>query len=488
MTVFYVVSEDEYDKRLGIKDYWGYQSLDTPVGTGHVEESKGNFVYQQEDVSLPSATLDFGITRTYNSQSTAKTAFGTGWDHNYNLEILKVCGTDGQETGSYVFKDGSGTIEHLERQSDGTYVSGGTKEYTLYESLEPGGELLELNAGHEIVWNYRMEDKGLACWYFNQSGQAVAITEPTGTWIVLHYDEKQGMLSEVEASTGKVLGIAYQDDEESDHLLVKTITLPDGSTLNYGYENSRLSSMTRRSADGEQSIAYGYTYTNGKVTSVLDAENNAYGISYDTSGRVTQLSLPDGETTHLSYSNADKKVTVTKKTASGSTILTETMTWNDAGNIVAYTDPLGRQTTYQYLDNCLVSTTEEIEWESIENGKVTFHSGQKTSITEYNDQGNVEQDTDGDGNTTVYTYGDDTNPNLVTKEVTSNGGTVISQTEYTYDDAGRVTAEADAVADTESVYTYTDDPEQGYQVSTTEKQDEKTVSVSEEQYDAEGNL
>lgn len=486
-----VISADEYNKRLGIKDYWGYQSFDNPVGNGQVEESKGNFVYQQEDISLPSSELEFGITRTYNSQSTAKTAFGNGWDHNFNLEILRVCASNGQETDSYVYKDGSGTIEHLSKQSDGSYVSGSTKELHLYESTETEGEILELENGPEISWTYRMEDKGQTNWYFNNSGQAVAITDPAGTWMVLHYDEKQGMLSQVEASTGKVLEFTYQDADQGDHLLVKTITLPDRSTLNYAYNGLYLISMTRKSADGSQNVVYKYSWEAKKVSTIYDAENNAYGLAYDSSGRVQALTFPDGEKTVLSYDNVNKKTIITKKTSSGGTILTETMSWNDSGNIVSYVDALGRKSIYTYENNCLVSTSTEAEWETVENGKVVFHTGTKTSRTDYDSLGNVKKDTDENGNVTSYTYGDSGNPNLVTKEVTTNNGTLITDTRYTYDNVGRITEKKDVVVDTVAIYVYTDNPEQnadGYQISVTEKEDNQKVSSSNEVYDAEGNL
>ena len=489
-----VLSADEYNKRLGIKEYWGYQSFDNPVGNGQVEKSRGNFVYQQEDVILPSSELDFGITRTYNSLSSAKTAFGNGWDHNFNLEILRICASNGRETDSYVYKDGSGTIEHLEKQSDGSYVSGGTKELHLYESTGTDGEILELEEGPEISWNYRMEDKAQTNWYFNSSGQAIAVTEPAGTWMVLHYDEKQGMLSRVEASTGKELAFTYQDAAQGDHLLVQTITLPDESSLNYAYSGEYLTSMTRKSADGSQSITYRYSWNAGKVSTVYDAENHAYGLAYDSSGRVQTLTLPDGEKTVLTYNNTAKKTTITKKTSSGSVILTETVSWNDAGNIVSYVDALGQETCYTYEDNRLTSTSEKAGWETIENGKVVVHTGTRTSSTEYDSQGNIVKDTDEDGTVTTYTYGDSTNPNQVTREAVTKSGTLLSDMRYLYDQIGRILEKRNAITNRSTQYTYTsttgnsDSSAGGVQVSVLEKEGSQKLSSSKGIYDAEGNL
>ena len=38
---------NEHTKRLGLQDYWQYEEFNNPVGSGSVEKSGGNFVYQQ---------------------------------------------------------------------------------------------------------------------------------------------------------------------------------------------------------------------------------------------------------------------------------------------------------------------------------------------------------------------------------------------------------------------------------------------------------
>ncbi len=116
-----------------------------------------------------------------------------------------------------------------------------------------------------------------------------------------------------------------------------------------------------------------------------------------------------------------------------------------------------------------------------------FHTGTKTSKTEYDDQGNIKKDTDINGNVTVYTYNNQVNPNLVTKEKTTKEGTLLSDTNYTYDSTGRVTEEEDFIGNQVSLYTYTDDAE-GIKKSTIKKEEGQKVSTSKENYDVEGNL
>ncbi|MEG2364415.1 MAG: DUF6531 domain-containing protein [Terrisporobacter sp.] len=94
-----VVDSNEYTKRMGIKEYWEYVDIEMPNGTGHIEKSEGNFVYQQTDAVLPNEQLEVTLGRTYNSKSSSKSAFGIGWNHEYDIEILSLFGKDNLEEG-----------------------------------------------------------------------------------------------------------------------------------------------------------------------------------------------------------------------------------------------------------------------------------------------------------------------------------------------------------------------------------------------------
>ena len=61
--------QEEYEKRLGSKDYRDSMEISTPNGTGSVEKSQGNLMYESTDFSIPSLLLNLELTRTYNSQS-----------------------------------------------------------------------------------------------------------------------------------------------------------------------------------------------------------------------------------------------------------------------------------------------------------------------------------------------------------------------------------------------------------------------------------
>ncbi|MFR6561866.1 MAG: DUF6531 domain-containing protein [Eubacterium ventriosum] len=52
-----------------------YSSVSNPNGTGQIELSKGNFLYEQDDISLPAISIPVKITRYYNSKSLNKSSF-----------------------------------------------------------------------------------------------------------------------------------------------------------------------------------------------------------------------------------------------------------------------------------------------------------------------------------------------------------------------------------------------------------------------------
>lgn len=67
-----VVDGNEYIKRMGVKDYWEFAEIETPIGDLNIEKSMGNMVYSQKDADIPNEQLEVALNRTYNSQATSK--------------------------------------------------------------------------------------------------------------------------------------------------------------------------------------------------------------------------------------------------------------------------------------------------------------------------------------------------------------------------------------------------------------------------------
>ena len=129
-----MVDENEFIKRLGYKEYWNYADFQLPSGSGAIEKSQGNFFYEQTDLTLPNEQLPVELTRTYNSMASSKSAFGIGWNHNYDIELLSTDYSDKLETGQrLVMKDSSGTLFFFTKEpnASGEYISSMGKYLTL---------------------------------------------------------------------------------------------------------------------------------------------------------------------------------------------------------------------------------------------------------------------------------------------------------------------------------------------------------------------
>ena len=75
------------NNRLGNNSMFTYSSVSNPNGTGQIELSKGNFLYEQDDISLPAISIPVKITRYYNSKSLNKSSFGYGWNCEYYQKV-----------------------------------------------------------------------------------------------------------------------------------------------------------------------------------------------------------------------------------------------------------------------------------------------------------------------------------------------------------------------------------------------------------------
>ncbi len=112
---------NESVKRLGIKEFWEFTEFNTPGGNGYIEKSSGNFVYQQKDAELPNEDFDVTLTRTYNSQSSTRGTFGSGWSHDYDIELINLSDDNSLDFTHVILKDGNGTIYHFTRGSEDEY-------------------------------------------------------------------------------------------------------------------------------------------------------------------------------------------------------------------------------------------------------------------------------------------------------------------------------------------------------------------------------
>lgn len=502
------VAANEYTKRLGQQEYWGYTDFSTPNGSGAVEFSKGNFYYSQEDASLPNAQLELGLTRNYNSQSTLKTSFGTGWDHNYNLELLKLKNMATGEEEGLVFKDSTGTIYRFVKNGDSeTDYHSEANEYVTLKINGDGASKTKTititSDGKEeqrtVEYVYTMTTKDSTVYLYDQIGRLVYEEEPNGTFLTFVYDDQRGFLDTVTTEKGRTLKFVYNEETEGDCALVKQIKLPDGTTLNYEYiheeteessRNYRLASVTKKGTQEGESTTYTYEYDdNWMLSCILDAESNRYEIAYTSSGsdnliKAATLTNPVGEVLELTYNLAGYKTSTTKKTPDGTELYTTSAVYNGQGYITEETDAEGITSTREYKNGVITEETTKASVHSYDasTGKVSLSVETKTQTTEYGARNNPVQETDSLGNVILYTYESqdktDANQDLPDSETeTGYDGLLLSDFDYEYDDYGNEIYSFDDITDEEIYSEYDDD---GNLTSEIYYEQDDTASYSED--------
>ncbi|WP_434799126.1 toxin C-terminal domain-containing protein [Terrisporobacter vanillatitrophus] len=475
-----VVDSDEYTKRMGIKEYWEYVDVEMPNGTGHIEKSEGNFVYQQTDAVLPNEELEVNLNRTYNSKSSAKSAFGIGWNHDYDIEILSLCENDKLDEGKIALKDSTGTIYYFYKKYDGTYISTMGKYINLLkEDITDEVKIPDRSATSQgnaeitktINSSYTITTKDNNTYRFNSGGQLIYMSDANNNFLLFEYDNNKGLISKITTSKNIPIEFVYNDVPGQDLLTVKEIILPDNSKIQYNYKNSKLISVDK--VGEKETITYKYEYdsydSNGKVNKVLDAEGNSYGINYDSEHRANEIVYPHAsnlfaETVNLEYSDKATKTT-TKKLVNGNVRSSEVDEFDSAfGNCLRSTDAEGFTTTYEYTNNLRTKETSQVDYQALENEKVVWKKTEKSETTSYDNDENVTKETEEDGSTSSYQYNNDKNNEALNDLPTSlteydGDGKLITDEIYEYDQYGNTTKVYDKITNTTLLTTYTEDGE-----------------------------
>lgn len=476
---------NEHTKRLGLQDYWQYEEFNNPVGSGSVEKSGGNFVYQQTDAELPNEKLAVDLTRTYNSQSSQKSAFGLGWTHNYDLQLLNVYDEKAESFDNVVFKDSTGSIFRFTRSTDPkkaqTYISQAGEYLTLTEeSKTEKVQVPERKVGTaeedtmrtvEVASQYTMRTKDNLEYRFNGGGQLVYLTEPNGSFLLFEYEGERGLLKKATTNRGLAMEFVYENgdpkDKSTDMLLIKQIKLPDGSKREYQYEkkgeHSLLTKVIATGKDGK-SISYIYEYDsaeNPNVDIIKDAEGNSYELEY-TNEKVTKAIYPDQEGLSFTYSDAEESQTKTEITRfegtgflTGGKELSKTCGYyeDSTGYCLKDINANGNEIEYVYEDGiCISSSWNTMAYAIGEDGVIR---GTETAYSEWTDLGEHRNETkvvSEDGSTANYTYYADTSDldiqDLIYHEETLDiDGDVVEESYFEYDEYGNETSSYDTVED-----------------------------------------
>ena len=513
-----VIDENEFSKRMGMKEYWQYQNFGLPIGTGYVEKSRGNFFYKQTDVSLPNEGVPIDFSRIYNSQASYKTSFGRGWSHAYDIELVNDCknSADQLDYKNMLLRDATGSMFGFLLTDYGEYASQVGKYISLaHEPTSTAVEVSDRTPGTystnptkmAIVnseFTVRTMDKNE--YRFNSGGQLVYQTEPNGNFLLFEYDPDTGLLYKVSSSKNSLMQFDYNNDNEGDVQLVKSVLLPDGSKLKYEYqcdssifasdddEKYRLGSVVRESKSGSESITYDLAYeayggilgiSNGvkRLSSIFDGEGNEYGIKYYPENyglKVKSISYPEdsyNEETCFTYlteagiNNPLDKTIIQRKIQNGvtNTIFGEDESYfkQGFGSCVKYIDAEGSVTDYSYRDNLLEVTTTRAIYQTYNtsSGIVQSHTKEKAEVTGYDPETDAPIIVfDENGGIVAYSYGSNASwaqSGLPLTEIETDGnGDVTSYLINLYDAKGNLVKTVDSVTGEVTGTEYDDDGEE----------------------------
>ena len=362
--------------------------------------------------------------------SSEKTAFGVGWTHSFDMELLNICKNDSLDFKNVVLKDGNGTLFFFNKKEDGSYTSSMGKYVNLKkESKTEEVELPDKEIGVKdkkkkvkVISEFSMNTKDNVEYRFNSSGQLIYMAEANGNFLLFDYDTDKGLLSKLTTSKNLSMEFTYyseKDYEEGrarpDIFTVKEVKLPDGSKVSYEYKDSRLTGVTKTGTDKSSTIHWSMKYNaDGKLSELTDACDNAYQIRYDGE-KADKITYPNKEAISLSYNVEDNETTTYKEvTEDGemTKVLLEVNTFDpSSGNSIKMTDNDGDSVQYEYTDNLLSKTMYSMNYQEIEGQAIVEKSTDKTEVKKYSSRENLTEETDEDGIKCTYTYNENSRKN-----------------------------------------------------------------------------
>ncbi|HWL38219.1 MAG TPA: LamG-like jellyroll fold domain-containing protein, partial [Frankiaceae bacterium] len=291
---------------------------------------------------------------------------------------------------------------------------------------------------------------------YDTKGRLKSVKAPRGATVTTTYDKLDRPVTVTDSVRGVVVTRTFDDAGR-----LETETNPLGNTATFGYDaGDRLESVddeigrvflrtfddAGRLLTDEDGIGFKTIRTyddDGNVATEKNAgDNGVTTYETDLAGRVTAVVDPVGRRTEIDYDDLDRVVARRTGTAGR---LTESFTYDAAGNRLTHTDRAGElwQWAYDTVNQLTTATTPEggvtaYEYDLAGRLKKTTDADGVVSNTGYDASGRPFKTTDGAGAAWVTTYDVDALP----AKTTDPDGVSIT---YGYDTAGRVLTTKDAL-------------------------------------------
>ena len=447
--------------------------------------ANGNLLVSATDRVITAPGITARVDRHYNGLSTAAGAFGGGWTMGVGQDVgLAASGSTVTFTGpngfKVVFTANSSGIFDKPAGFNANLVKNANGSYTL--TYQKTGEKLQFSSGGLLIGDTDRNGVGTSLTYtsgkltsmadavsrattFAYSGPYITtVTDPAGR-VISYSRDAANRLSSVQAPDAGTASFAYDGAGR-----LQTITSPRGFTTTFTYDSAhRVTAVTRQHTADPWGPAYpdavtGFGYGSGQ-TVVTDANGHAATYKLDSTGRTTSTTDALGRTRSQTWTANSDISTLTDATGSGSTAgNVATLTYDSLNNNTGVSLPTGAAasaaygtgsncqtaaTTNQYQPKCTTDDAGNTQSRSYDSaGNLTRVSdttsgGTGATTVDYVREnaagsicgakaGMICSSTDGNGNTTAYSYDSDGNLTLV------DPPGPLGNTSYTYDSIGRV--------------------------------------------------
>ncbi|MGX2959510.1 DNRLRE domain-containing protein [Peribacillus sp. JNUCC 23] len=431
--------------RLGLEDYWTYDTHPLVGGTSYTNLTTSNNVIQYEDFTvLGRANSGLTFTRTYNSKNLEKSALGYGWTFTGNEKIyLNIRNTanilnyqDEDGTDHEFTYDGPTATYYAPAGRYETIKKTGTDTYTMHDSYgnQTIFKILESSSDTDVKVAYIQtqidRNNNKVNYEYNNKNQLKYIKTDLGKelnkFIELKYNSKD-LLTEVNYDNDKAITFTYTSNDYLEYVDVLKNKSGESSRTTFKYKDQLISTIIDpklRKTD--------FTYNNGDLVKVQEPQTDS------------EIDSPDRPGTSYTMSRAEKRATVTDAEDNTTTYYS-----NDNYVVEEMVDPSGeieeaRLDTnynvlfrYKYDENGNKVINESNKYDSLGNLLETIDAeGNKNSYT-YTTFSNISSETDSNGKITNYQY--DTKGNLKKIEINDNNATNNKlTTTYEYDTFGDI--------------------------------------------------
>jgi RHS repeat-associated protein len=287
----------------------GCQDADGMAFGDPIHAGTGNVFEQEQDLAFnPWLTL----RRAYNSQRldsdrTLGDPLGSQWQLNLQSAVQRVSGKDDADEQVRVVRPCGSVLTFVHPAQGATWIPStpGIQD-VLTEQTDVNGQF--------TGWHYRRDDNH---WIesYDAQGTLRQLEDPNGLSAILTYSDPStdpavapvaGLLIGITDPYGRALQLRYDSD-----LRVRQVQAPDGTTIDYAYQNALLSQVTY---PGNRIRRYHYdepvqnpSDRRGLLTRVIDENGHDYAtFTYDDQGRAISSSHAGGaDKVSIRYNDKD---------------------------------------------------------------------------------------------------------------------------------------------------------------------------------------